>query len=332
VSYMFSSSDHILILGATGLFGRHLLPRFLTQYNNYREHPRLSIVTRSASAALESFPYLNRIADIIECDFLHANRLNGLRGCTHILHMASTSARETFSGINQFSKYELLLNSSFAIRELILQGSVRRVLFASSGVAYGSTEHYLESTPSVVSHLQTSSSLMLGKLTAEYILYDACLSADVSYTIARLFSFVSPFLPCDIHYAIGNFVNDAVNNRDIVIRTDGSDLRSYQHLEDAINWILRLLCFDEPPLILNVGSDESLSIYDLALKIKKLTNSSSNIKVLNKPAPSDNARRSYYIPSLELARSLGFSNSVNLNESIIELAQYLEENAKLRSC
>lgn len=324
---MLSSSDHILILGGTGLFGHHLLPRLLLQHNVSSDFPRISLVTRSASNAVKSFPYLKSFANIIECDFLHCNRLEMVTDCTHILHMATTSARDTYSGVNQFSKFELLLNSAYAVRDIILRGGVKKVVFASSGVAYGSPARYIESTPSVVSHLQLSSSLMLGKITAEFILYDACITSQVHYSIARLFSFVSPFLPCDIHYAIGNFVRDAIQNKDIVIRSDGKDMRSYQHLEDAIDWILSLVLLDRAPLVLNIGSDESLSIRDLALRVKYLTNSSSAIRILNNNVSDDNARRSNYIPDISLARSLGLENTISLNDSIVELARFVSANA-----
>ena len=44
----------------------------------------------------------------------------------------------------------------------------------------------------------------------------------------------------DIHYAVGNFIENAIKNEDIVIKSDGNDVRSYQYLEDTCIWLENL--------------------------------------------------------------------------------------------
>ena len=95
---------------------------------------------------------------------------------------------------------------------------------------------------------------------------------NTEFKIARCFSFISEYLPCDIHYAIGNFVRDAVNKNDIIIKSDGKDIRSYQDISDAIDWLSFLLNKDFPYKIINIGSDIGITIYDLAVKVKNLLN------------------------------------------------------------
>ena len=61
----------------------------------------------------------------------------------YILHMAATAAHE-ICGISQIKKYQLLVNSTNFICKLIKNMSVKRVVFVSSGIAYGDVDEYRE--------------------------------------------------------------------------------------------------------------------------------------------------------------------------------------------
>lgn len=320
--YLLDSSHHLLLLGATGLFGRHLLPLLLRHAVESKSPPKLTIVTRNKASVVQQLPLLARHCDFIELDFRSSAEIPGECAYTHILHMASTSAEDTFLGIDHYSKYQLLLNSAVAVRKLILAGTVERVVFASSGVAYGNSASYLESDNPELNHLLPFNSLAFGKLNAEFILNSSVTSSCI-LSIARCFSFVSPYLPVDIHYAVGNLVRDAVFGDDITVLSDGLDIRSYQHVDDAIDWILYLLTCDSPPPILNIGSDDAISIADLAERVKAIVNPRAKVKILNKPQLGHNSRRYNYVPNISLARSLGLSNSWSLDASLYQFSLHL---------
>ena len=313
----FRSCDSILLLGATGLFGRHLLPVLINFFDQSISPTPITIVTRNKSRFNSSFPKLQRpYIKIIEHDFSIPGSLNIDTPPTHILHMANTSAADTFKSVSQYEKYLLLLNSAQSLIPLLSSHRTARVVFTSSGVAYGPNSDYSESTISSVDHLSPSSSLAFGKLTSEYILSHNCNKLSIDISIARCFSFISPFIPLDVHYAIGNFISSALNNRDIIIRTDGNDIRSYQHVHDAVSWLLFLLTTDSPPRILNIGSDIPISIRDLAQLVRSILNPSINIQILNELPLDHNLRRSYYVPELNLAYSLGLVNNISLQSAI----------------
>lgn len=316
------NNESLLILGGTGLFGKTLLPELTKELEVNNVNTKITIITRNTSSALKNIPVLNKdIFDLIEFDFLVESEFKFNIECTYILHMAATAAHETFSGISQIKKYQLLVNSTNFICKLIKNMSVKRVVFVSSGIAYGDVDEYREGSFGVINHLDSSSSLALGKISAEYILKNICEMTNTELKIARCFSFVSKFLPLDIHYAIGNFIKAAIDEKDIIIRGDGKDIRSYQHVEDAVDWISYLMTNENAPLILNIGSDESLSINNLALLVKKLVNQNCKVVIQNKKPPSDNRRRLSYVPCLDLAYQLGLEQRKSLKYSINELAQ-----------
>lgn len=201
--------------------------------------------------------------------------------------------------------------------------SIKRVLFTSSGVAYGSASDYEESTLPTIDPFDLSMSLAFGKLTSEYILSASAAQGTSKLCIARCFSFVSPSLPVDIHYAIGNFARKAITNEDIIISSDGSDLRSYQHVSDTVDWLTELMIRPNVPRLINIGSDRSISILQLARLVVDVLHSKSNIVVLNQSTAADNFRRRSYVPSLVQASALGLTNKISLEQAVLELGNHL---------
>jgi UDP-glucuronate decarboxylase len=95
--------------------------------------------------------------------------------------------------------------------------------------------------------------------------------------IARCFSFVGRDLPKDVHFAIGNFINDAINSSEIIVTGDGSPVRSYLDQRDLAEWLTELLFLDIGGEAYNVGSDQTLTIEELAYKIRDLISPNKNL-------------------------------------------------------
>ena len=319
-------SSSILILGGTGLFGKELLPKLVHYIDKNKIKTTIFITTRDIKKALNYIPELNRnYIKLFNVDFLNLDSLPSDINPSYILHMATTTAYETFNNFSQILKFQVLRNSSEAISKLISKGNVKRLLFVSSGIAYGISKNYEENEISNLDHFDNKNSLAFGKIFSEFYLNSICKINDTEFKVARCFSFISKYMPVDLHYAIGNFVRDAVLKKDILIRSDGKDVRSYQNVIDAVEWLSFLMIKDFKPTIVNVGSDKAISIINLARNIKYLLNSPSEIIVLNQPVPNDNSKRNYYVPSLKNANKLGLSESIDLDKSILLLSNYLRK-------
>lgn len=100
--------------------------------------------------------------------------------------------------------------------------------------------------------------------------------------IVRLFNTVGPRQLGEYGMVIPRFIDSAVSNKDIVVYGDGKQTRCFAHIFDVIEAI-NLIAFAENTIgkVINVGNNNEISILDLANRVKKLCNSSSEIKFLS---------------------------------------------------
>jgi dTDP-glucose 4,6-dehydratase len=87
----------------------------------------------------------------------------------------------------------------------------------------------------------------------------------------------------DQHFAIGNFIRDALAGRNIAVHGDGTPRRSYLYAADLSIWLWTLL-FQEAglpsnPKVFNVGSGEAVSIRDLAEMVVEELNPSLTVEI-----------------------------------------------------
>ena len=123
----------------------------------------------------------------------------------------------------------------------------------------------------------------------------------------------------DGHFAIGNFVGDALYGDEIVINSSGQASRSYLHGADLAVWLLTLLTRGESGVAYNVGSDEAISIADLAKRVVARIAPHKPVKILGQ---SNDAGRSFYVPDISRAKGLGLDVWTSLNASIDSMADW----------
>ena len=143
------------------------------------------------------------------------------------------------------------------------------LLFTSSGAVYGSqpqtVSHIAEADVEPSPHIEQLSSYAQGKQAAERMCRDAGARGQCSPIIARLFAFGGEYLPRETHFAIGNFIQNALDRKPIVILGDGQARRSYLYGADMATWLWSALALGgEHRKPLHIGSEHSVSILELA--------------------------------------------------------------------
>ena len=288
----------ILLTGGTGFFGVWLLSVFKHLNEQSKFQGEIYLITRDEASFFNANPALKNcdFIRIIQGDIKTVNL--GKIQPDHLIHLASTSASETFNDIAQIEKINTLYLGTKNILEQCGKG-LKKVLFSSSGAAYGdisSTVTISEETPSTLMSNNEKYALCMGKIVAEFQIDYYSKTFNYDYSIARCFTFAGEFMPLSMHYAFGNFIGDAIKRQDIVMSGSGTALRSYMYIGDAILWFVALLT-DPKNEIFNVGSDCAVSIRELA----ELVGAKSDCKVSSQPAEINegNFVRSTYVPCLK---------------------------------
>lgn len=161
------------------------------------------------------------------------------------------------------------------------------------------------------------------KLMDEYVAQAYHLEHDVPVTSVRLFNTVGPRQAGMYGMVVPNFVRQAVSEREITVFGDGNQTRSFCDVRDMVTMQSKIAESDKTiGKIVNAGNDQEISILNLAEKVKKIAESSSNIKFIEyaeaygRPFKDVDHRR----PDLtELKRLISFEHQWKLDDTLGEL-------------
>jgi dTDP-glucose 4,6-dehydratase len=139
--------------------------------------------------------------------------------------------------------------------------------------------------------------------------------------IVRIFNSFGPRMRVNDGRAVPNFLMQALKNQPMTVYGDGSQTRSLCYVDDLIEGIVRLLATDyaEP---VNLGTEDEVSMLQLATRIRDLSGSSSEI--VFKPLPEDDPKQRR--PDLTRARKLlHWEPRTSLDAGLAKTIEYFRE-------
>lgn len=299
-------SGNIFLTGGTGFVGKSILD---LKKRNFLSNIKLTVLSRSPDLFIASNPELASIPSIkfVTGDVRNFTFPN--QKFDYIFH-AAAPAMEMPPGVER----DIIINGTKRILRFAEHCQAKRILFLSSGAVYGPESQKLDRIPECFP-CNPVTEYGIAKYEAEQL----CLSSSQECVIARGFAFTGPHLNRNIHFAIGNFIRDCLNGLPINIKGDGTPFRSYLYADDMVEWFFSLLFKGKCGTAYNVGSDEALSIAELAKKIRALLNPALPIIVNQKESPGADIHK--YIPDISKARQeLGLQIRYNLSEAILKSA------------
>jgi dTDP-glucose 4,6-dehydratase len=318
----------IFLTGGTGFFGKWLLETFIYLNEKLDLNAKITTLTRNPESFLNDLPFYNDYkntvsfvkGDILTYDF-------NLEEKFHFIIHAATAASESLNKSNPLLMMDTITIGTRRVLDFATSNPIEGFLFISSGAIYGkqpwNVSHVKESDCFKIDINNAKSAYAEGKRIAEIYCSSYFEHQKLPIKIARCFAFVGPYLPLDTHFAIGNFINNVLNNEDIVIKGDGSTVRSYMYASDLMIWLWRILIKGDLNVPYNVGSDESVSIKELAERINKISNSKFSVKILGSPVLKEQI--DIYCPSIKNANKINAFIKIQLNESINKTIKFYEK-------
>jgi UDP-glucose 4-epimerase len=248
--------------------------------------------------------------------------------CDAVFHLAAAVGVELI-----ISKPLESLMTNIRGSEVVLEMAHRyrkKVLIASTSEIYGKNTNgpLREDTDRILgSPLKSRWSYSTSKAVDEILAYVYWKEKGVPTIIVRLFNTVGPRQSGAYGMVIPRFINAALEGRPLQVHGDGTQSRCFLHVADVVSVLARLI--EHPRAVgevFNVGSQEEITILELARRVIRLTDSSSPITCIPyeqayEEGFEDMPRR---VPDIsKLASLIGFRPTMTLDEIILSVVAWM---------
>lgn len=306
----------VLVTGAAGFLGSHLVDRLLAEGYEVVGLDNLMTGDLTNLSRAEKDPHFHlEIGDVRETLHVYAERIYNLACPASPVHYQS-------------DPHATLTTSALGALRLVEHARLRkiRIVHASTSEVYGdpAVHPQREDYWGHVNPIGPRACYDEGKRVAETILMDARREHNTDVRIARIFNTYGPRMALNDGRVVSNFILQAIKGEPITIYGDGSQSRSFCFVADLIEGLVRLgesSAVGELPLpIVNLGNPRELSmreLYDVVndASAERADEGFGRVKMAFRPLPEDDPKQR--CPDISRARALlGFEPRVTLEEGI----------------
>jgi len=319
----------VLITGGTGFVGKHLLD---------------VIAANSTPLTLDDVVVSSRSPQLTGCDVetvswdVTSDSVPNVQ-VDAVIHAATPASAELNARSPRLMFDQIVEGARNVIKFCTLQPNPPRLIFTSSGAVYGEMPAeitaWTEDSHLAADSLLAKNAYASGKRAAEALFALAGHEGVCRPTFARLFAFSGRHLPLDKHFALGNFVRDALEGGPIRVRGTGTAVRSYLDGDNMATWLLLALSSEASVgKVIHVGSDQPVTISELAHLVADRAgiDPEAEERVVIKGRATAIDGRDRYVPSTDFTRSLlGVTEVTALSESIDGMLQWGRQMGRFRA-
>lgn len=318
---------HYLITGGAGFIGSHLSDKLAGEGHKVTVLDNLSTGKYENIKHLEGNPNFHLVVGTILNEFL-VDKL--AERCDAIFHLAAAV------GVELIVNHPLeSLTTNIKGSEIVLEMAYRyhkKVLITSTSEIYGkNTQGPLKEDQDRIlgSPLKSRWSYSTAKAVDEMLAYVYWKEKNVPTAIVRLFNTVGPRQTGAYGMVVPRFVKQALENKDITVYGSGKQSRCFLHVKDVVNALPKLIENQKAyGQVFNIGSQEEITIEDLAQKVIGITGSHS--KIIRIPYEKayeegfeDMERR---VPdTTKIQHLIGFKPTADLKVIIEDVVRYIKE-------
>lgn len=280
-----SEKNKILVTGGAGNIASALVERLIQDESNFvviLDNLSTGLLSKLPSEEKKNWKFIkadvNNLSDI--SSVMHSYNFD------HVFHFAAVvgvqrTQENPVSVLNDIEGIKNVLNLS-------KNSTVKHVFFASSSEVYGEPVELPQNeyrTP-----LNSRVPYAVVKNVGECFFRSFWQEFHLPYTIFRFFNTYGPNQSTD--FVVSRFLEAALKNKDITLYGDGSQTRTFTYVDDTVSVCYNI--FSKKLLendVVNIGSDELMSVKELAELVIKTTGSSSKIIHLPPLKEGDMTRR-----------------------------------------
>lgn len=319
---------HYLITGGAGFIGSNLADRLVS------ESHKVTALDNLSTGKYENVNHLNGNSNfqLVVGSILNENLVDKLvERCDAIFHLAAAV------GVELIVKHPLeSLTTNIKGSEIVLEMAYRyhkKVLITSTSEIYGKNANgpLKEDEDRILgSPLKSRWGYSTAKAVDEMLAYVYWKEKDVPTIIVRLFNTVGPRQSGAYGMVLPRFTKQALEGKDLTIYGPGNQSRCFLHVKDAIEALIKLMNNSNAcGQVFNIGSQEEITIENLAKKVLEITGSRSKIIYIPyeeayEEGFEDMERR---VPDISKIHNLiGFKPTVDLNGIVKDVVNYIKDN------
>jgi len=269
-----------LITGGCGFIGSHLAEELLLQGNKVEVIDDLSTGSIDNVSSILKNPDFSLVIDNILNTYIVEELV---RRNDFVFHLAAVV------GVKKVLKNpvnSILINVEGTHN--ILKNCARfrkKVLLTSTSEIYGKNENipFSENADIIIGTTKKRRwSYACTKAIDEFLALAYFEEEKLPVIIVRLFNTVGPKQSAEYGMVIPKFVKQAITHKPITVFGTGEQTRCFIHIKDVVKVLLKIITKEKAyGEIFNIGSQEEITISELAKMIKKLAKSSSKIIYMN---------------------------------------------------
>jgi UDP-glucuronate decarboxylase len=306
-----------LVTGGAGFLGSHLCKALLLNGNTVLALDNLSTGSEDNIRKLAMHPNFEFIEHDVEVplDFI----VDG------IFNLACPASPVQY----QLNAIKTLKTNFLGSLNMLEQAKKLKVpiLQASTSEVYGNPKYSPQSEEywGNVNPIGIRSCYDEGKRVAESLFFDYKRQHKVDIKVARIFNTYGPNMALNDGRIISNFVTQALQGQALTIYGDGSQTRSFCYVDDLIKGLILLMKSQNVVGPVNLGNSREISIFEIANKIIKATESASPIVFHDLPQDDPSQR----CPDTRKAKAiLNWEARIELEEGLRMTIDYFKEKLK----
>lgn len=314
----FWENKYVLITGATGFIGVHLVNKLLAE--------KAKVFTLGPTRRKDIIGLKQKLGSVE--DFEEVNSLIKDSNINIIFHLAAQPIVEV-GQTNPIKTFEVNIKGTWNVLEAARENSVQKVIVASTAHVYGENpklpykEEYFP---------QPSRPYETSKACADLL---AQVYADTYNLPVEIPRFVNIYGPGDYNFSrlIPKVMKDILEGRNPHIWDVGS-IRDFLYIDDAIRAYMMLAEKDLPKTkrgrVINFGTGKPINIVDLVEKIVAISkNNSISVKTENTPGNRSNEIRKQYVSIKKAKKELNWSPETSLEEGLLKTFEWYKNHASI---
>lgn len=313
----------ILVTGAGGFIGSHLAEFLAKRGFQVRAFLRYNSLNRWGW--LENSVFLKEIkiitGDIRDYDSVY----NAMKGCKAVFHLAALIGIP-YSYISPLAYIKTNVEGTYNVLQAAKELKLDNILITSTSETYGTAQYVPidENHPSVGQSPYSASKIAADQLAISYFL-----SYGMPIRIIRPFNTYGPRQSA--RAIIPTLITQILSNKKRIEVGNLEPTRDFTFIDDTIKGFYEIFNSDKFfGEAVNIGTNTEISVKELAIKISKLTNSSTEIIVSNeRKRPGKSEVERLRCDNSKLINNTKWRPKFSLEKGLLKTIDWLKENIKI---